>query len=218
MASSSGPILLVVGLGNPGPRYDPTRHNAGFWFCDALAARYGERFAEDPRHQALVAKLPAGALGPGSAPVWLLKPQTFMNASGESVGAFARFYRLEAEALLVAHDELDIPPGEIRLKKGGGHAGHNGLRSIDLHLGSPAYWRLRLGIGHPRALGLQQGVADFVLHRPSATEQPLINSALDRVLETHRTLLADPLAAQKILHAPSAAPAATTPTPSTSKD
>ncbi len=203
---ASGPISVVAGLGNPGPRYDPTRHNAGFWFCDALARAHGQAFSEDSRHQALVAKIPASAVGPGSAPVWLLKPQTFMNASGESVGAFMRFYRLEPESLLVAHDELDIPPGDIKLKKGGGHAGHNGLRSIDLHLGSPAYWRLRIGIGHPRSLGLQQGVADFVLHRASAAEQPAIDACIQRALDAHRTLLIDPLAAQKILHAPAPSP------------
>ena len=166
-------IRLVVGLGNPGPEYAQTRHNAGFWFIEHLARRESVAMRPDKRFFGQLRRW-------GDA--WLLAPQTFMNRSGLSVAAMANFYRVPAEEILVAHDELDLPPGAVRLKRGGGHAGHNGLRDIAAQLGSGDFWRLRLGIGHPRGQGLDQSVADYVLHRPSAAQQAAIDDALERAL------------------------------------
>ena len=135
-------IKLLVGLGNPGPEYEDTRHNAGFWWLDDIARDLKLTFAPDKNFLALVAR----GQHQGQ-PLWLLKPQTFMNRSGQSVGALARFFKIAPDEILVAHDELDLPPGQARLKLGGSHAGHNGLRDIHAHLGSDAYWRLRIGIG-----------------------------------------------------------------------
>lgn len=168
-------IRLIVGLGNPGPEYEQTRHNAGFWLVDNLAGPV--RLAREARFNAF-----AGKTSIAGAEVWLLEPQTFMNRSGQSVGALARFYKIAPEEVLVVHDELDLAPGVARLKKGGSSGGHNGLKDITAALGTQDYWRLRLGIGHPRTLGLQQPVADFVLHRPRKEEQVLINEALDKSL------------------------------------
>lgn len=169
-------IRLIVGLGNPGPEYEQTRHNAGFWLVDNLAG--STRLSRETRFNALAAKTSIR-----SQEVWLLKPQTFMNRSGQSVGALARFYKIAADEVLVVHDELDLPPGAAKLKKGGSSGGHNGLKDITAALGTQDYWRLRLGIGHPRSLGLQQPVADFVLHRPRKEEQTLINDAIDKSLD-----------------------------------
>ncbi|NEX64333.1 aminoacyl-tRNA hydrolase [Noviherbaspirillum galbum] len=167
-------IRLIVGLGNPGPEYEQTRHNAGFWLVDNLAA---SPLARESRFNALAAKTRIAG-----QEVWLLEPQTFMNRSGQSVGALARFYKIAPDEVLVAHDELDLPPGAARLKKGGSSGGHNGLKDITAALGTQDYWRLRIGIGHPRTLNLQQPVVDFVLHRPRKEEQSLINDALDKSL------------------------------------
>lgn len=199
-------IRLVVGLGNPGDKYDPTRHNAGFWFCDRSLRQPGfsaESWSVDGPHQALTCKL----RGPAGLTALLVKPQTFMNRSGLSVGGLARYFRIEPDEILIAHDELDLLPGEIRLKKGGGHAGHNGLRDIAQQLGSTDTWRLRIGIGHPRSLGLAQQVADFVLHRPSAEESRLIDDALARALGLLARLLADPMVAQRELNKAASPPA-----------
>jgi PTH1 family peptidyl-tRNA hydrolase len=172
------PIRLIVGLGNPGPEYEQTRHNAGFWLLDALAASVHARLNREARYQALAAKtMIAGA------EVWLLQPQTYMNRSGLAVSALARFYKIAADEILVVHDELDLPPGAAKIKKGGSSGGHNGLKDITAALGTQDYWRLRLGIGHPRALGLQQAVVDFVLHRPRKDEQILIDEAIARSLD-----------------------------------
>jgi len=172
------PIRLIVGLGNPGPEYEQTRHNAGFWLLDALAASVHARLNREARYQALAAKtMIAGA------EIWLLQPQTYMNRSGLAVGALARFYKIAADEILVVHDELDLPPGAAKIKKGGSSGGHNGLKDITAALGTQDYWRLRLGIGHPRALGLQQAVVDFVLHRPRKDEQILIDEAIARSLD-----------------------------------
>ncbi|MFN3629048.1 MAG: aminoacyl-tRNA hydrolase, partial [Casimicrobiaceae bacterium] len=138
-------LRLVVGLGNPGPEYERTRHNAGFWWVEDLADALGAHFGVEKRFQAEVASARTG-----QGEIKLVKPLTFMNLSGQAVGALARFYGIEPAEILVAHDELDLTPGEVRLKFGGGHAGHNGLRDIDRHLNSRDYWRLRIGIGHPR--------------------------------------------------------------------
>ncbi|UOD50783.1 aminoacyl-tRNA hydrolase [Orrella daihaiensis] len=169
------PISLVVGLGNPGNQYDRTRHNAGFWLVDRWADKLNAKFVAEKSFFGEVAK----ARWQGRQIV-LLKPTTFMNRSGQSVGALARFYKIPLSSILVAHDELDLLPGQVRLKSGGGHAGHNGLRDIQSVMGGPGFWRLRIGIGHPRSLGLMQAVADFVLHPPSLVDQDAIDRALDR--------------------------------------
>ncbi len=188
-------IRLLVGLGNPGPEYEGTRHNAGFWWVDAAAARLGARLAADRAYHGLVARVnrPEG-------PLWLLEPQTYMNLSGKSVAALARFFKIEPAEVLVVHDELDLPPGQLKLKFGGGHAGHNGLRDIHAQLGSPDYWRLRLGIGHP---GVKAEVADHVLRKPPASEREAITEAIERSLKELDALLsADMARATRALHAP----------------
>jgi PTH1 family peptidyl-tRNA hydrolase len=172
------PIRLIVGLGNPGPEYEQTRHNAGFWLVDNLAQALGRSLSREARFQALAAKTAIA-----DREVWLLEPQTFMNRSGQSVGSLARFYKIAADEMLVVHDELDLAPGVARLKKGGSSGGHNGLKDVTAALGTPDYWRLRIGIGHPRQMNLQQAVVDFVLHRPRREEQLLIDEALARSLE-----------------------------------
>ena len=173
------PIRLIVGLGNPGPEYEETRHNAGFWLVDNLANSLpGTRLQRDSRYNAMLAKTSINGQD-----VWLLEPLTFMNRSGQSVGALARFFKIAADEVLVVHDELDLMPGIARLKKGGSAGGHNGLKDITAALGTQDYWRLRLGIGHPRSLNLQQQVADFVLHRPRREDQELIEQAIDKSLQ-----------------------------------
>ncbi|WP_269496998.1 aminoacyl-tRNA hydrolase [Castellaniella sp. S9] len=169
------PIRLIVGLGNPGPEYEATRHNAGFWLADHFADDLHATFTLDKTFFAWVAR----ARHAGEA-VTLAKPATFMNRSGQAVGALARFYKLRPEQILVLHDELDLPPGSVKLKQGGGHAGHNGLRDIQSALSSPAFWRLRIGIGHPRSLGLAQQVVNFVLHPPRREELTGIEAVIDR--------------------------------------
>jgi PTH1 family peptidyl-tRNA hydrolase len=171
-------IRLIVGLGNPGPEYELTRHNAGFWLVDNLANGLGRcKLVREAKLNALVGKTRIAG-----ADVWLLEPQTYMNRSGQSVGALARFYKIAPEEILVVHDELDLAPGVARIKKGGSSGGHNGLKDITAALGTQEYWRARLGIGHPRTLNLQQPVADFVLHRPRKEEQALIEEALEKTL------------------------------------
>jgi PTH1 family peptidyl-tRNA hydrolase len=164
---------LVVGLGNPGAEYTETRHNAGFWFCERLAQRMGVTLARESRFHGL-----AGFAR--DAGVWLLLPQTFMNRSGQSVGALARFHKIAPAEILVVHDELDIPPGQLRLKYGGGLGGHNGLKDITAHLGSQDYWRLRIGIGHP---GDRNEVVNYVLKPPRKEEWQEIDAAIERALD-----------------------------------
>ena len=171
-------IRLIVGLGNPGAEYEQTRHNAGFWLVDNLAQAQACRLSRESRFQALAGKTMIAA-----QETWLLEPQTFMNRSGQSVGGLARFYKIAPEEVLVVHDELDLAPGVARLKKGGSSGGHNGLKDITAALGTPDYWRLRIGIGHPRQLDLQQAVVDFVLHRPRREEQLLIDEAIAHSLD-----------------------------------
>jgi PTH1 family peptidyl-tRNA hydrolase len=163
-------IRLIAGLGNPGSQYDQTRHNAGFWFVDELAKQYNGKFATEKRFSGEVAKIQIG-----TNTVWLLKPMTFMNRSGLAVQQLASFYQIPVEEILIAHDELDIAPGEIRLKQAGGHGGHNGLRDIHAHL-TANYWRLRIGIGHP---GDRNKVVDYVLSRPSAIDGVEIQYAIE---------------------------------------
>ena len=175
-------IRLFVGLGNPGPEYDDTRHNAGFWYIDQLARRLGVNLVHDRAYHGFVARanLPGG-------PVWLLQPQTYMNLSGKSVAPLARFFKIAPEEILVAHDELDILPGQVKLKQGGSHAGHNGLKDIHAQLGSPSYWRLRLGIGHP---GDKNEVANWVLKKPAPEQRAAIEDCVARTLKAAPALLA----------------------------
>jgi PTH1 family peptidyl-tRNA hydrolase len=171
------PIRLIVGLGNPGPEYEQTRHNAGFWLVDNLANDVGARLQRETKYNALMAR--ASVAG---QEVYLLEPQTYMNRSGQSVGGLCRFFKIAPDEVLVVHDELDLMPGTVRLKKGGSSGGHNGLKDITAALGTQDYWRLRLGIGHPRTLSLAQQVADFVLHRPRREDQELIEQSIDKSL------------------------------------
>lgn len=171
----TSPIKLIVGLGNPGPDYVRTRHNAGFWLAEAVA--------DDLRCDFVVEKSFFGAVAKARVngeQIFLAKPLTYMNRSGQCVGALARFYKLVPEEILVLHDELDLMPGQVKVKQGGGHAGHNGLRDIQAVLSSPNFWRLRLGIGHPRSLNLAQEVADFVLHAPRREDQTSIDACVTR--------------------------------------
>jgi len=162
-------IKLIVGLGNPGRQYEKTRHNAGFLFLDSLAEELGCSWSNESRFQGLFAE---GSVA--NSKVMLLKPDTFMNRSGQSVGKIARYYKLLPEEILVVHDELDFYPGVVKLKKDGGHAGHNGLRDIIAHLGSKEFYRLRIGIGRPAAGKI---VVDFVLSSPSKPEWELLVNA-----------------------------------------
>lgn len=173
--SAAVPIRLIIGLGNPGPEYEATRHNAGFWLADQVADDMGATFALEKNFSAWVAK----GRHNGEA-VIIAKPITFMNRSGQSAGALMRFFKLVPEQVLVLHDELDLLPGQVKLKQGGGHAGHNGLRDIQSAFSSPAFWRLRVGIGHPRSFGFAQQVAAFVLHPPRKEDMPQIEDAIDR--------------------------------------
>ena len=173
--AASAPIRLVAGLGNPGRNYEKTRHNAGFWFVDALARELGAALSPQSRFAGDVAK---------DGDLRLLKPSTYMNESGRSVGSLARFLAIEPAAVLVAHDELDLPAGTVKLKLGGGVAGHNGLKDIRAHLATPEFWRLRIGIGHPRDSELpQQQVVDYVLKPPRGDERDAIGRAIGRAID-----------------------------------
>jgi len=175
-------IKLFVGLGNPGPEYEATRHNAGFWFIDALARDCKVTLVPERGFHGLAARASIGGQS-----VWLLEPQTFMNLSGKSVAALARFYKIAPEEILVAHDELDVLPGQAKLKRGGSHAGHNGLRDIHAQLGTGDYWRLRLGIGHP---GARSEVVGWVLKKPLREQRDAIDEAIDRSLRAAPMLVA----------------------------
>ncbi len=174
-------IRLFVGLGNPGPEYEATRHNAGFWWVDALASQLGGRLVPERSYQALVARVnrPTG-------PVWLLEPMTFMNRSGVSVATLARFFKIEPQQILVVHDELELQPGQAQLKFGGSAAGHNGLKDIHAMLGTQDFWRLRLGIGHP---GVKSEVVNYVLKKPSAEHRDAIAKASEQALKAVEPLL-----------------------------
>ena len=167
-------IRLIAGLGNPGPDYSATRHNAGFWFVDELAHRLKVSLAPERSYFGMAARTNVGG-----RPVWLLEPTTFMNLSGKSVAALARFFKIEPNEILVAHDELDLMPGQVKLKLGGSHAGHNGLKDIHAQLGSGDYWRLRLGIGHP---GVKSEVINYVLKKPSPEHRVEIEKSIEQAL------------------------------------
>ncbi len=183
------PPRLIVGLGNPGSEYADTRHNLGFWFIDRLARELKIDLAPQGKFFGRVGR---------AGECWLLQPTTYMNRSGQAVAALANFYKITADEVLVIHDELDLPPGAIRLKQGGGNGGHNGLKDIQAHLATPDFWRLRLGIGHP---GVRNEVIDYVLKAPRREEQELIDPALDRCLLAWPKLgVGDYAAAQRQLH------------------
>jgi PTH1 family peptidyl-tRNA hydrolase len=185
------PIKLIAGLGNPGKKYAGTRHNAGYWLVERLAEQHRLSLRKEVKVHGLTARLDTAA-----GPAWLLLPQTWMNESGLAVGALAQFHKIAADEMLVVHDELDLPPGGVKIKQGGGHAGHNGLRDIIACLGTQDFWRLRIGIGHPRdAAASEQEVADFVLHAPRKEEQALIEAAIDRGIGVFDLVLADKMAA-----------------------
>ena len=175
-------IKLFVGLGNPGTEYEATRHNAGFWWIDALARDFKLSLVPERSYHGLVARTTLHG-----QTLWLLEPQTFMNLSGKSVAGLARFYKILPEEILVAHDELDVVPGQAKLKFGGSHAGHNGLRDIHAQLGTGDYWRLRLGVGHP---GVKAEVINWVLKKPSQEHRAAIEECIDRCLKAVPDLLA----------------------------
>ncbi|TSE25109.1 aminoacyl-tRNA hydrolase [Tepidimonas aquatica] len=177
---------LLVGLGNPGPEYEDTRHNAGWWWLDRVAADLRVTLHPERSYFGLV-----GRTQVQGQPLWLLKPTTYMNRSGQAVAALARFFKIAPHEILVAHDELDLPPGDARLKRGGGHAGHNGLRDIHAQLGSADYWRLRLGIGHP---GVKAEVVHWVLRKPPLEQRQAIDAAIDRAARALPLLLAGEVA------------------------
>ena len=178
-------IKLIVGLGNPTAEYEHTRHNAGFWFIDELAWQWKAQLKSEKKFHGDIARVaqPQGD-------VWLLKPDTYMNLSGKAVAALAQFYKIQPEEILVVHDELDIPCGQIRYKLGGGNGGHNGLKDIQAKLGTPNFYRLRLGIGHP---GDRSLVVGFVLSNPPASERQLIDNAIAKSLQAMPDIMAGDL-------------------------
>ena len=179
-------IKLFVGLGNPGSEYQATRHNAGFWWIEALAQQLKVAMVPDKAYHGLV-----GRTSMNGQSLWLLKPQTFMNLSGRSVSALARFYKIPADEILIVHDELDIVPGQLKLKRGGSHAGHNGLRDIHDNLGTDDYWRLRLGIGHP---GIKTEVVNWVLKKPTAEQLQMIEACIAESLKSVPLLVSGDMA------------------------
>jgi peptidyl-tRNA hydrolase, PTH1 family len=186
------PLRLIVGLGNPGTEYARTRHNAGFQFADELAARHGAGFRSEPRHRGELARARIGA-----EELWLLKPMNYMNHSGDAVQSVASFYKVPVDSILVAYDELDFPAGVVRMKQGGGAAGHNGMRDVIAQMGD-GFWRLRIGIGHP---GDRSLVLDYVLGRPPGPEAELIRSSITAAADIVPVLLADgPQLAMNLLH------------------
>ncbi len=198
-------IKLFVGLGNPGPEYEATRHNAGFWWIDALARELKVTLSMDKGYHGFVAR----TMLHGQT-IWLLQPQSFMNLSGKSVAALARFFKINPQEILVAHDELDITPGQVKLKLGGSHAGHNGLRDIHAQLGSGDYWRLRLGIGHP---GNRAEVVNWVLKKPSQDDRIAIEQCIDRSLKALPAFLAGDMEKATLLVHTSKPPRAHAPVP-----
>lgn len=198
---SHAPIKLIAGLGNPGRQHERDRHNVGFWLVTQLADQHRVTLSVNSRYHGLVGKFAAPAHGGHGAPggeIWLVLPQTYMNLSGKSVGALARFFKIKPEEILVVHDELDFLPGVAKLKLGGGVGGHNGLKDISAAMGSQNFWRLRVGIGHP---GDRDLVADYVLSSPSPTDRKAIDEAMDKSLDCMPLVLqGDMTAAMLKLH------------------
>ena len=178
----SNKIKMIVGLGNPGSEYEQTRHNAGFWFIDELAWQFKATLKEEKKFFGSVARISISG-----SDLWLLKPSTFMNRSGQAVAALAQFYKIKPEEILVVHDELDIPCGRIKFKLGGGNGGHNGLKDIQARLGTPDFYRLRLGIDHP---GDRNLVVGYVLNKPSPEHRQQIDEAINKSLKAVPMLLA----------------------------
>jgi PTH1 family peptidyl-tRNA hydrolase len=198
------PLRLFVGLGNPGRRYAATRHNAGAWFVHRLASTLSVELRAEARFHSLVGK----GRAPDGTEYRLALPQSYMNESGRPVAALARYYRIEPAEMVVAYDELDLKPGSVKLKLGGGSAGHNGLGDVMEELGSADFWRLRFGIGHPRDTELAESeVADYVLHPPRAEERRAIDDAIERALTVCQDLAAGEMErAMLVLHTRSRAP------------
>lgn len=196
-------IRLIVGLGNIGAEYERTRHNAGFWFVDAVAHKAAAAFGTERKFHGEVARLRHHG-----RELWLLKPGTYMNRSGQAVVALALYYKILPTQILVAHDEVDLAPGVVKLKRGGGTAGHNGLKDIQMRLSTADFWRLRVGVGHPRTLQLTQEVADFVLHPPSREHEAAIEDSVVRALDIVPHLVEGQFErAMMKLHAPPKTPA-----------
>ena len=197
-------IRLMVGLGNPGAEYDGTRHNAGFWFIDEVARQVKAPLAPDRAYFGMAAR----ASRP-NGPLWLLEPMTFMNLSGKSVSALARFFKIAPDEILVAHDDLDLAPGHMKMKFGGSHAGHNGLRDIQAQLGTGDFWRLRLGIGHP---GIKSEVSGYVLRRPPVSERMAIDECITQASGSLDVLIDGPMErAMMKIHARPAQPKSAAP-------
>ena len=204
-------IRLLVGLGNPGPEYEATRHNAGFWFIDEVARTLRVSLTPERSYFGLAAR---ANLADG--PVWLLEPMTFMNLSGKSVAALARFFKIEPGEILVAHDELDLMPGHVKMKLGGSHAGHNGLKDIQAQLGSAEFWRLRLGIGHP---GMKAEVVNYVLRKPLAEQREAIDKSIEQAAAALPLMLeGDMERALMKVHAKPPRPKPPKPTPDPAKE
>jgi PTH1 family peptidyl-tRNA hydrolase len=204
-------IRLLVGLGNPGPEYEATRHNAGFWFIDEVARSLRVSLVPERSYFGLTAR--ANLV---DGPVWLLEPMTFMNLSGKSVAALARFFKIEPGEILVAHDELDLMPGHVKMKLGGSHAGHNGLKDIQAQLGSADFWRLRLGIGHP---GVKAEVVNYVLRKPLAEQREAIDKSIEQAVAALPLMLeGDMERALMKVHAKPPRPKPPKPTPDTAKE
>lgn len=181
MSAAPGALRLIVGLGNPGAEYAQTRHNAGFWLVDALAAQQRLTLRLASKFNADLCRMTVA-----NRELWLFKPLTYMNRSGQAVAAFSHFHKIPASEILVVHDDLDLPAGVVRLKQGGGHGGHNGLRDLIAQLGSNTFARLRIGIGHP---GSSEQVLNHVLRRASSVEQELLNTAISDALSAMPRLL-----------------------------
>ncbi len=200
MSEPASLLRLIVGLGNPGSEYAQTRHNAGFWLVDELARQHGGHFRPDPKYHGETCRIASAG-----QELWLLKPITYMNRSGQAVAALARFHKIPLPAILVAHDDLDLPPGTVRMKQGGGHGGHNGLRDLIAQLGGNDFARLRLGIGHP---GDSRDVLNYVLRRAPRSEQELLEQAIaDALREMPRLLAGQWERAMQALHSRRVSPA-----------
>jgi PTH1 family peptidyl-tRNA hydrolase len=198
-------IRLIVGLGNPGTEYERTRHNVGFWWLDGAVRKLGATLKTERTYHGLLARV-----NRGGESLWLLEPQTYMNLSGKSVAPLARFFKIAPGEMLVVHDEIDLAAGQMKLKQGGGVAGHNGLKDIQAQLGSADFWRLRIGVGHP---GQRDQVADWVLCKPAPDEREAIVACVERSLDALDSLIDGPMErAMMKLHAkPKPAPAAPAP-------
>ena len=174
-------INVLVGLGNPSPRYAPTRHNVGFWLVDSVAAEFSSTFQQENKFHGEICRIEQGDIH-----CWLLKPQTFMNRSGLAIIALLNFYKIPIENIMIAHDDLDLPVGRIRFKNGGGHGGHNGLKDSIAHLNTNQFKRLRIGIGHP---GNKDAVVDYVLNPPNQIDKITIDKGIDSALSVMPLLL-----------------------------